>query len=483
MWVKVGSGPDEGKKVLVDGEVFTVGSGADAHLRLADDEVALAHAFFKTLSDGRVELHDLGSEAGTFVNGERLEGSVLLLGDEDVRVGGSVLVLSLGDPDAASGDLDEEVAELDRALAAAGGEQTARRYAEAEPAGTRRIYSGRAAVAYLRQMRRTVRRALVLAAAAVAAALIVLILALTGVIGGDEDEGIDTAQIVKAATDATVLVRSNAGGQQGAGSGWVLDADEGLVVTNFHVVNGASRIESGPPDGLQDAEVVGAAPCEDLAVLELEDAEGLKTLPLGSQEDVEQGDHVVAVGYPLNASLEDQLTATDGVVSVVESRLPAPAGDAPSFDNVIQTDAALSPGNSGGPLVSEDREIIGMNTAILTELAGQPVQGQSYAIGIDQMKDVLGGLREGDSRGWLGGAVAAAPPRARGRRELPPGVVVGVRDLGLPEALLVAVNGDRVDSVASYCSTAGEIGSGQQATLSLIDRPGGRPKDVTAEFE
>jgi S1-C subfamily serine protease len=429
------------------------------------------------------------------VNGERLEGSVLLLGDEDVRLGETVLVLSLGDPDAAEG-ADAEVAEIDRVLAAAEGEQTADHYAESPPpepaapaatgepvpASTRRIYSGRAAVAYLRQMRKTVRRALALAAAAVAAAVIVLILALTGVIGGDEDEGIDTAEIVKAATDATVLVRSDVAGQEGAGSGWVLDADEGLVVTNFHVVNGASRIEVGPPDDLQDGEIVGAAPCEDLAVIELEDAEGLKELPLGSQDEIEQGDHVVAVGYPLNASLEDQLTATDGVVSVVESRLPAPGGNAPSFENVIQTDVALSPGNSGGPLVSEDRKIVGMNTAILTELAGQPVQGQSYAIGVDQMKDVVETLREGDSQGWLGGAVSAAPQRVRSRN-LPPGVVVGVRDLGLPEALLIGVNGERVDSVASYCSAAGEIESGEEATLSLIDRPGGRPRDVAAEFE
>jgi S1-C subfamily serine protease len=124
-----------------------------------------------------------------------------------------------------------------------------------------------------------------------------------------------------------------------------------------------------------------------------------------------------------------------------------------------------------------------MNTAILTELAGQPVQGQSYAIGVDQMKEVVGTLREGDSVGWLGGGVVPAPRGARRRRNLPPGVVVEVPDLGIPEALLVGVNGEPVDSVASYCSAAGDIESGEEATLSLIDRPGGRPRDVTAEFE
>ncbi len=116
MWLTVGSGPDEGKKALVEGEVFTIGSGDDAHFRVSDAGVAPAHTFFKTLSDGRIELHDLGSQAGTFVNGERLEGSVLLLGDEDVRIGDTVVVLSLGDPEAADGTLEEEAEALEDSI-------------------------------------------------------------------------------------------------------------------------------------------------------------------------------------------------------------------------------------------------------------------------------------------------------------------------------------------------------------------------------
>jgi S1-C subfamily serine protease len=482
MWLRVGSGPDEGRTALVEGEVFTVGSGADAHLRLSDERAAPAHAFFKTLSDGRIELHDLGSAGGTFVNGERLEGSVLLLGDEDVRVGETVLVLSLGDPDAAGAE-----PEAGRFAEAPPPEPAAPTAGEPVPAATRRAYSGRAAVAYLRQMRSTARRALALAGAAVAAALVVLVLALTGAIGGDD--GIETEEIVDAVSDSTVVIRASDGAGRGAGgSGWVLDAGEGLIVTNFHVVNGGTTIEAGPPDDVRRAELVAAAPCEDLALLRVEETDGLKQLTLGSQEEIEQGERVVAVGYPANASLEDQLTATEGVVSVKESNLKAPTPDAPSFTNVIQTDASLNPGNSGGPLVNADKRLVGVNTAVLTQIGGQPIQGQGYAIGVDRVKEIVEPLREGESRGWLGGGLLVLPPGERRKRELPPGVVIvgpapGLELPAASEVLLTGVNGARVQDMASYCSAAGGAEGGGQATLSVITRPGGRPREVPAEFE
>jgi S1-C subfamily serine protease len=489
MWLRVGSGPDEGMKALVEGEVFTVGSGADAHFRLSDDGVARAHAFFKTLSDGRIELHDLGSPGGTFVNGEGVEGSVLLLGDEDVRVGSTVLVLSLGDPDAADpepGGASEPAA--DHFAESPPPEPAAPVPGEPVPARTRRIYSGRAAVAYLRQMRKTVRRALALAAAAVAAALVLFVLVLSGAIGGGDD-GIETEEIVDSVTDSTVVIRaSDDAGRGGGGSGWVLDADEGLIVTNFHVINGATNVEAGPPDDIRRAEVVAAAPCEDLAVLRVRDTDGLEELSLGSQEGIDQGERVVAVGYPANASLEEQLTATQGVVSVTESDLKPPTPDAPRFSNVIQTDASLNPGNSGGPLVNADRELIGVNTAVLTELGGQPIQGQGYAIGVDRVKEIVEPLREGESSGWLGGGLLVLPAAERRKRDLPPGVVIVGPAAGLElasrrELLLTGVNGARVQDMASYCSAAGDAEGGQQASLMVVTRPGGRPREVPAEFE
>jgi S1-C subfamily serine protease len=488
MWLRVGSGPDEGRKALVEDEVFTVGAGKDAHFRLTDRSAAPAHAFFKTLSDGRIELHDLGSPGGTFVNGERLEGSVLLLGDEDVRVGETVLVLSLGDPDAAEAQPDaHSEPDAGHFAEAPPPEPAAPTPGEPVPARTRRIYSGRAAVAYLRQIRKTMRRALALAVVAVAAAVVVFVLVLTGVIGGDD--GIETEEIVDSVTDSTVAIRaSDDAGRGGGGSGWVLDAEEGLIVTNFHVVNGGTKVEAGPPDDIRRAEVVAAAPCEDLAVLRVRDTDGLKELALGSQEDIDQGERVVAVGYPANASLEEQLTATEGVVSVKETNLKPPTPDAPSFSNVIQTDASLNPGNSGGPLVNADKKLIGVNTAVLTQLGGQPIQGQGYAIGVDRVKEVVEPLREGESTGWLGGGLLVLPPGERKRRDLPPGVVIvgpaaGLKLASASEVLLTGVNGARVQDLASYCSAAGDADGGQQATVSVVTRPGGRPRDVPAEFE
>jgi S1-C subfamily serine protease len=200
-----------------------------------------------------------------------------------------------------------------------------------------------------RRLRDRVRLATALAAgaAALAAIAVVAVLALRG---GDATPS--TEEIVADVTPSTVLVRvADPLRGAGSGSGWVLDAKEGLIVTNFHVVNGASGVTVSGQASSGDAKVVGAAPCEDLAVLKVADTEGLKTLPMGSQTELKQGEQVIAIGYPFNASEEDKLTSTAGVVSVVQSEFRFPAPDLPQYPNVVQTDAALNPGSSGGPLV------------------------------------------------------------------------------------------------------------------------------------
>src|SRR5207248_8327799 len=136
----------------------------------------------------------------------------------------------------------------------------------------------------------------------------------------------------------------------------------------------------GSVDNEQAATVVGVAPCDDLAVLKITDTSGMKTMQLGSQKGLSEGDNVVALGYPANASLNDNLTSTAGVVSVVRSSFRFPTPDSPQYPNMIQTDAALSPGNSGGPLIDDHKKLVGMNTAILVGIGGEPVQGQGYAI-------------------------------------------------------------------------------------------------------
>jgi S1-C subfamily serine protease len=291
-----------------------------------------------------------------------------------------------------------------------------------------------------------------------------------------------------------VLVRvSAAGGQQGAGSGWVLDADEGLIVTNFHVVNGANGVTVTGQERSGDAKMVAAAPCEDLAVLRVSETEGLKTLPLGSQGDLKQGEEVVAVGYPANASNEDKLTSTAGVVSVVESTFQFDSPDSPNYANVVQTDAALNPGNSGGPLVNKQKRLVGVNTAILTSIQGAPIGGQGYAIGVDQVKDVVGELRKGRSRAWAGFGFLFATDKQAKKENLPtegiaispavPGTSAADAGIGPDGALLLAMDGAKLEgTLADYCTKTDQLEPGQTVELTLLDKPGGKLRTVRVKF-
>ena len=92
----------------------------------------------------------------------------------------------------------------------------------------------------------------------------------------------------------------------------------------------------------------------------------MKGFPLGAQGDIKEGDRVVAVGYPANASLDTTLTATEGVVSVAQNSMRIKVPDVPNYSNVVQTDAAINPGNSGGPLINDEKRVIGVNTAMLS---------------------------------------------------------------------------------------------------------------------
>ena len=172
----------------------------------------------------------------------------------------------------------------------------------------------------------------------------------------------------------------------------MLDAQNGLIVTNGHVTNEASEftVRIGDQTEERPATVVGVAPCEDLAVLKVQNTQGLKTLPLGSQANVQQGDQVIALGYPASLLADSALTTTQGVVSIVKTSVTL--GDGSTYANAIQTDAAINPGNSGGPLVNLDGELVGVNT-FKTVASG--IEGQFYAIGVDRVKLIAPELRAG----------------------------------------------------------------------------------------
>ncbi len=358
------------------------------------------------------------------------------------------------------------------------------------PARRRRL--ARAALFAVRDARRSARIGIGLGVAALALAIGVGVLSLSR--DGDDDPAGGSAvteDIVAKARPGTVYIRSRGVGQEAAGTGVLVDAEEGLVLTNFHVIALGPDLQAGTPDRLDDAEVRAAAPCEDLALLHVEGLGGRSAIPLGRQSDVQQGDQVVALGYPASASGGRSLTSTAGVVSSVRTPLRQPAPDQPRFSNLVQTDAALGPGNSGGPLVGAGGRLVGINTILFTGSVEQPGGDQGYAIGVDRVRELLSEFREGRSRAWFGAGLLTPPPGILRRQGLPAGMLVtGAQDgttaerLRLEEVLLTEIDGKRVkSSLASYCRAVGDIQSGEELDMTVLTGPGGKRQTVSVEFD
>lgn len=240
-----------------------------------------------------------------------------------------------------------------------------------------------------------------------------------------------------------VLGRRGETGPQlrGSGSGFIINAEKGLVLTNQHVIEGAERIEVTLGDGRAfQAERVGADKMSDIALLKIS-PDQLPEAPLGLNKTLEQGEWVIAIGNPFR---DFPHTVTVGVVSALNRQMPV--GDR-QYSNLIQTDAAINMGNSGGPLCDLRGEVIGVNSAIFSPT--QTYAGIGFAIVIDDAARIAQHLIDGRGVPWLG----------VGMRDVGPDQVT---ELGLPSAEGVLVT---------------DVYKGSPA-----DKAGILPKDVIVSF-
>jgi len=214
--------------------------------------------------------------------------------------------------------------------------------------------------------------------------------------------------VAEQVSPAVIRVASRRPGSRGGVGSGVVIAPDGLVLTNSHVVEGAREFELTDAEGrTMAARLLGEDPDTDLALLRVATDRALPTAVLGNSKTLRRGQLVVAIGNPLGF----ESTVTAGVVSALGRSLRSKSGRL--IEDVIQTDAALNPGNSGGPLVSSRGEVVGINTAII-----MGAQGICFAVASNTAQFVLGELiRHGRvRRGFIGvAAQTAAVPRGHAR--------------------------------------------------------------------
>jgi S1-C subfamily serine protease len=261
--------------------------------------------------------------------------------------------------------------------------------------------------------------------------------------------------------------RERAYTSQSLGSGFVWSSD-GIIVTNNHVVEGASTITVNFNDGTKlPAKLLGVDPDSDLAVLRIEGRK-VAAAPIGTSSDLMIGETVIAVGNPFGLSG----TVTTGVLSALGRSVPSES-QGRTYTDFLQTDASINPGNSGGPLLNIEGKVIGINVAIY-----QNAQGIGFAIPVDRAKKVIQDLLQyGEVHSaWLGAVTATLTPeeaRRRGHEVVDGAVIVRVfadspaAAAGLqPGDIITSVAGRSVDSRESFSTLTATLAPGQQLELA-----------------
>ena len=328
----------------------------------------------------------------------------------------------------------------------------------------------------------------------------------------DEREAVDLFKKVKpSVVNVDIVLRRRTGWddraaeqQTAAGSGFIWD-DDGRIVTNYHVIEGVlqrpkqltARVVLADRTAY-DADIVGYAQEYDLAVLRFDPAsrpakEKIRKIDLGTSRDLEVGQKVYAIGNPLGLSL----TMTKGIISALDRPIRSPAGT--TIHGGIQTDAAINPGNSGGPLLDKSGRLIGVNTAIATTTEHGGDIGIGFAIPADTVNQVVtqiiqtGRVLKPD----LGITLYDQQKLRRARYDrgvmidstVPNGPAAKAGLLGLrlnpttrrvePGDLIVAINGETVDSVEDYERAVRKLKPGDQATLRIVRKEAEQDVTVT----
>jgi len=265
------------------------------------------------------------------------------------------------------------------------------------------------------------------------------------------------------------------------GSGFIISAD-GYVLTNAHVVQDAEEITVGLSDRREiSAKVIGTDPRSDIALLKI-DGDALPTVKLGDSTKLKVGQWVLAIGSPFGF----ERTATQGIISALGRSLPRE-----NYVPFIQTDAAVNPGNSGGPLFNLEGEVIGINAQIYSRSGGY--QGVSFAIPMDVVMDVVAQLKTNGkvSRGWLGVLIQEVTPELAQSfgLERPSGALVGqvMQDSPAQKAgvqagdIIIAYNDQPVTRSGALPPLVGRTRPGNEASMTVIRN--GREQELSVTIE
>ncbi len=455
----VRTGKDAGAAVvLLEGVAATIGREPGNTLVLNDTRVSSRHARV-TRNGHSIRVEDLGSANGTLVNGVQITAPAPAGDGAEIQIGESVIVFYTDARAAQFTPQPTIVGSVAPSVTAAIATEAEKRNA--------------------RNSRKTMLIGGLVGVVAIGAFGAVL----AATMGGDDSDELAVPEIIEMARPSVmeILTKPDPDGNafyQGTGS--VIDAKEGLIITNNHVATGGTL--SVTNENIRrpvDAVLIGAAPCDDLAVIQIideDDRKTLKSVEFGDPESLKQGQMVVALGFPTSAESGsgerlDSLSATSGIISKNDTLYDNP-GDVPKLVKAIQHQASVNPGNSGGPLFDLMGKQVGVNTAIFFSSRGDRVEGANYAVSVERVDELLPKLREGESPKWIGTSIVPVSDRTTGQP-------IGLRIEGItPDSpaedaemqvgdIIVAIDGEEVYDMHTYCD-AMPSREGEEVTLVLL---------------